>query len=346
MVEPPLSALTPLSSGAVYPAFRRPVPPAGPVTRALIAVAMVLASCGVAAAAGAAGAPRTRPVATDAAAHPVVGPTLADATGLEATLASVMRPTVVPGQARPPAPPPPPPLPPPHHHLAGHPVDIMFIGDSVANTTAAGLAPIASQFGGAIANEGIMGCGVVTDGPYNYFGTQYPQVLPQCVPWQSTWAAAVAKDEPDVAAIVVGRWELMDRFWQGHWTHVGDPAYDAYLVSLYDRAVAIASSHGAKVALLTSPYYLRGLRPDGGLWPEDDPARVDIMNGLFRQVAARHPGVVTLVDFGGKLSPGGHFAMTADGVQVRSDGVHLTPQAGPWLAPWLMPQLVAIGASA
>lgn len=218
----------------------------------------------------------------------------------------------------------------------------MFIGDSIAWTTAGGLAQFGPQFGLTIINDGINGCGVVQGGPYNYFGAQH-DMLPQCEVWPDTWQADVSRDNPDLVAMVVGRWELMDRMFQGRWTHIGDPVFDAYLAAEVDRAIAIVSTHGAKVALFTTPYYRRGLRPDGGLYPEDDPARVDRMNAIFRDVAARHPGLVTLVDFGGRLSPGGQLAMSIDGIRIRSDGVHLTPQAGGWLAPWLLPQLAAIG---
>jgi hypothetical protein len=147
-------------------------------------------------------------------------------------------------------------------------------------------------------------------------------------------------------AILVGRWELMDRFFQGRWTHLGDPAFDAYVESQLERGIAIAASHRAKVALLTVPYYLRGHTPSGGLFPEDDPARVDHENALFRQVAARYPGLVSVVDFGAFVSPGGRFTMDLGGVPIRSDGVHMTPQLGTILAPWIMPQLVAIGRTA
>lgn len=243
----------------------------------------------------------------------------------------------------PPAPPPrPPPAP---HYQPGRPVRIMFIGDSVAQTAAAGLGPLASRYGGAIANEGIMGCGVVQTSPYVYFGNQ-ANLLPQCQTWAATWRAAVVRDSPDVVAILVGRWELMDRFYQGHWTHLGDPAFDAYVEAQLEQGIAIAASRGAKVALLTAPYYLRGHTPSGGLFPEDDPARVDHVNALFRQVAARHPGLVYMINFGAFLSPGGQFSMVVDGVRVRGDGVHITPQAGPFLAPRIMPQLVDIGRTA
>ena len=60
------------------------------------------------------------------------------------------------------------------------------------------------------------------------------------------------------------------------------------------------------------------------------------------ELAARHPGVVSVVDFGAKMSPDGKLAMSIDGVRVRTDGVHLTPDAGRWFAPWFLPQVVAI----
>ncbi|HEX5267522.1 MAG TPA: SGNH hydrolase domain-containing protein [Acidimicrobiales bacterium] len=295
-----------------------PLTPAGPVAAAVRAPAVVTA-------------PPVLPRPVPAAPVPAPPP---PAPGLGGLLSRLLY-----------APPPPHPPPPPRHYQPGRPVRIMFIGDSVAQTTAAGLGPLASQYGGAIANEGIMGCGVVTASPYVYFGQQ-ANLLPQCRTWAATWQAAVVRDSPDVVAILVGRWELMDRFYQGRWTHLGDPAFDAYVESQLEHGIAIATSRGAKVALLTVPYYLRGHTPAGGLFPEDDPARVDHENALFRRVAARYPGLVSVINFGAFLSPGGHFSMVVDGVQVRSDGVHITPQTGPWLAPRIMPQLVDIGRTA
>jgi len=52
--------------------------------------------------------------------------------------------------------------------------------------------------------------------------------------------------------------------------------------------------------------------------------------------------VAGIVDFGGHLSPGGQLAMTIDGVKIRYDGVHVTTEAGAWMAPWLLPQFHAL----
>jgi hypothetical protein len=165
--------------------------------------------------------------------------------------------------------------------------------------------------------------------------------MSKCQRWQRLWTRAVASDNPDVAFILVGRWETMNRVLNGRWTHVGDPAFDAHLRSQLDRAILVAGARGARVVLATEPYNRRGEQLDGSLYPEDEPQRVTDWNGVLRSVAAAHPGV-RVVDFGARVSPGGRFTFTAGGVRVRTDGVHLTPSGVQrWIAPWLWPQLLA-----
>ena len=138
-------------------------------------------------------------------------------------------------------------------------------------------------------------------------------------------------------------WSAGGRPWtgcyDGRWTHVGDPAFDDYLRSELELAIATAGAHGARVVLATEPYNRRGEQLDGSLFPEDEPERVTAWNDLLRDVAADHPDVDVL-DFGARVSPEGHFTWTAGGIQVRSDGLHLTPSGVQgWIAPWLLPRL-------
>ena len=224
---------------------------------------------------------------------------------------------------------------------AGSPVKVMAVGDSVAETLASGLNTSARQMGIDLLNEGTLGCGVVRGGPYEYFGATHPD-LPECATWPQRWADLIRTHDPDVVFMVVGRWEVMDRVHNGTWTRVGDPAFDSYLESELETAVDVLTARGATVALATAPYYLRGERPDGGRWPEDDPARVDAFNKLVRDVAAHHPQSVAIVDLGGHTSVGGRYTPYIDGIEMRYDGVHFTPLADRWLAPWLLPQLLAL----
>ena len=65
--------------------------------------------------------------------------------------------------------------------------------------------------------------------------------------------------------------------------------------------------------------------------------------GLLEQVAAEHPGVVSVVPLNKYLDPNGHFTWTIEGKVMRlGDGVHTTPAAGPYLAPKILPQLAAL----
>jgi lysophospholipase L1-like esterase len=223
--------------------------------------------------------------------------------------------------------------------MPSSPAKVMLIGDSMAYTAALGLAPRASEWSFTVANEGIMGCGVVRGGPFRYFGLQRDAEA-RCEAWPAAWQDALARNHPDLVGIVVGRWELMDRIHDGRWTNLFDPAFAAYLDSEIDTAVTLAQSGARSVVVFTTPYYRRGTTPAGGLFPEDDPARVDAINGILRRVAERHG--LAVVDVGGWLSPEGKYTDDVGGVKVRSDGVHLTRQTGELLAPWLFPQLQTV----
>ncbi|HEX9530225.1 MAG TPA: acyltransferase family protein [Acidimicrobiales bacterium] len=224
----------------------------------------------------------------------------------------------------------------------GQPARVLVVGDSVAQTLADGLTPYASQYGLSIDNKGTLGCGVVRGGPYRYFG-QISQELPDCETWPDRWAQNVRREDPDVVMAILGRWEVMDRVHDGRWSRIGDLDFDVYLETEIEHAVSVLSAGGAKVAFVTAPYYLRGERPDGGRWPEDDPARVDEWNRLLREVVSRHPAQASIVDLNYKTGPDGKYVNYIDGVKLRYDGVHFTPQGDHWLAPWLLPQLAALG---
>ena len=137
--------------------------------------------------------------------------------------------------------------------------------------------------------------------------------FPNCPTWPTWWSDDVRQLHPQVVGLVIGFWEVMDRVVDGRWQHLGDPGYDAYETAQLDRAVAVLSSGGARVALFTAPYFHTGEQPDGSPWPQDDPARVDRLNQLLADVARRHPGVVSLVPLNRFLDPQGRFTWTLDG---------------------------------
>ncbi len=234
------------------------------------------------------------------------------------------------------------------------PVKALFLGGSVSLTLGFGLATVSGEYGVDITDDAILGCGVVDGEPIIVQGVTYYDEATPCngqpgvEQWPQYYAQDVAATLPNVAVLLIGRWETVDRMWEGHWSHADQPAYDAYISSQLTTAVEIMASHGAKVVLLTSPYFDEQPPPaSGGIWPEDRRARVDAVNRIIYQVASQFPSTVTVINLNARMDPGGQFASFIDGVGIRtSDGVHITVAGGQWLAPWLLPQIYDIATSA
>jgi peptidoglycan/LPS O-acetylase OafA/YrhL len=182
-----------------------------------------------------------------------------------------------------------------------------------------------------------IGCGIVRGGPYRYQGETLNQ-KPECDTWPPRWSQRIAHDRPDAVLLIIGRWETSDRINEGHWTHIGDPEFDAYVTRELGRALDILGSTGARLVVATEPYNRRGEKPDGSLYPEDQPDRVDRWNALLHSAIGQRPNI-TVLDLNKKLCPDGVYTNKVDGIKMRIDGVHPTPEAVKWLTPWLLDSL-------
>jgi len=221
---------------------------------------------------------------------------------------------------------------------------IAFFGDSVSWSLGFYLPP---QRQLSVTVRSVQGCGIARlpdllqlgDGGTNY---------PGCTEWDTRWRKGVALDDPDVAVVLLDRWELMDRNIDGVYRHVGDPIYDEYLIAELSLALSIVKSRGAHVALLTAPYTRRAERYDGTLYDEDKPERVDAWNRLLYLAQAQDPERITIIDLNARVCPDGKFTWTVDGgLQIRSDGLHFTTDGvRKWIAPWLLPKLAALAVGA
>jgi peptidoglycan/LPS O-acetylase OafA/YrhL len=222
---------------------------------------------------------------------------------------------------------------------------VLFVGDSLSLTVAIGIAPEAAQYGITIGGRTHVGCGIAVALPLNDHGT-IGDPFPNCPTWPSWWSQDVSQLHPQVVALVMGWWETMDRMYQSRWQHLGDPAFDAYETEQLEKAVSILTSTGARVALMTAPYFESGEQPNGLPWDEDSRARVNRLNSIIESVAARHKGSVWVVPLNKYLDPNGHFTWTIDGKVVRQpDGIHTTVDGGAYLAPKILPALAAIGSA-
>ncbi|MHA7653454.1 DUF459 domain-containing protein [Mycobacterium sp. ML4] len=210
------------------------------------------------------------------------------------------------------------------------PFTVSVFGDSIGWTMMHFLPPTP---GFRFIDHTVIGCSLVRGTPYRYIGQTLEQ-RPECDSWPGRWASQIAQDRPDVALLVIGRWETVDRVNEGNWTHIGDPAFDAYLNFELNRALDIFGSTGVRAMVATVPYSRGGEKPDGRLYPEDQPDRVNQWNTMLRNAVGQRKNV-GIVDLNKKLCPDGVYTAKVDGVRVRSDGVHLTPEGVKWMLPWL-----------
>ena len=227
---------------------------------------------------------------------------------------------------------------------AGHHVQILLLGDSLAYTLGGGLGVQAGAWGASLVNQGIVGCDLDPTSIVNIEGS-ITQAAQGCVDWPRNWQQQIDRLNPDVVALLLGRWEVSDRIIDGTWTRIGQPAWDDRYSTELAQAIGILSSRGAHVVVLTLPYITQTTEaPDGTPWDINQPRRTDQYNAVVRRTVARYPKVASVIDLNRLLDPKGIYAATIDGVPVRDDdNEHISLYGGMLLRPKILPDLVQLG---
>jgi len=134
---------------------------------------------------------------------------------------------------------------PPPGLVGFHAVRVLVLGDSIADTLGQGLEQDAGRWGAKVFDMGFIGCDLDPDSTVNNEGFIGPP--PQgCKGWQQTWPKDVALFQADVVAIELGRWEVLDRVVDGHWTTIGQKPWDDLFTAELTRAIKEVSATGRK----------------------------------------------------------------------------------------------------
>jgi len=146
----------------------------------------------------------------------------------------------------------------------------------------------------------------------------------------------VQKFRANLVIIVGGTADLSDRKISGveGWSHIGEPAYDAWLLEQFKNFVDVMSSGGSQIIWFSSPDvdppYIAG---ETGVPPFDeaDQVRSARYNELIREFAESDERVV-FADFAAevKAHPGGEFEP-----KMRPDGAHIDLTYAPELVTWI-----------
>ena len=225
-----------------------------------------------------------------------------------------------------------------------HPTRVMLVGDSLAGSLAPGLLRLAKTDSFGFFDATVPGCGLTSDTGERWVGTwELPE--DRCLPaWRARWKLHVAEFQPDVVILPMSAHDAVDRRIDGQ-----QIAFDSEAGAELERkdlrdAVTVLSSRGARVVLLTAPYFRQPWRLPV------DPERsafnnrwVDRMNGAAVEVATAEPDHATLLDLNSLLDPEGHWTDTVNGISVRApDTVHVSDAGSDFVAGWLVPQALAV----
>jgi hypothetical protein len=223
---------------------------------------------------------------------------------------------------------------------------VMVLGDSLGLSLEPGLSEVGRERGLLVWNPSIVQCGFVReDTLVDLRGNVSKEEAARCERWRQSWPAAVAAFKPDVVVMVFGAWDYRDHVVGSVTLRAGTPEWDAYVLSELEREAGVLTGQGAKLVLLTWPCH----RPtpwlemgDAGVKAEEDALqRIRELNDLYWEFAAEHPDETDVIDLYSYVCPEGKYSdLVIDGVKMREDGTHFTPQSSHIIARWLVPQIV------
>ena len=211
---------------------------------------------------------------------------------------------------------------------------VLIVGDSVPHTIVPGLQ---AQGFDAI-DGGISGCRLLR-GEIRY------RLPTRDCQWQIRWRHRLTEEQPQIVILSLPGWDLFDIRPYGAkqdlipGTHAWARFYEARLL----KAINLLGSQGARVVIPTMPCY--GILPGDQQYIDRsgmNPARVNFLNRVLAEVAAQHPGKFTMPDLHRFLCPNGAYQKSlGDVADVRTDGVHFSPEGSNLLGEWLAPKLEA-----
>jgi peptidoglycan/LPS O-acetylase OafA/YrhL len=222
------------------------------------------------------------------------------------------------------------------------PLRVLLVGDSVGLSLGWGFAMEDASLGLATWNRAGMGCGFMSIDEERDDDGSWTSLRPErCKEWRAGWSSDVEAFQPDLVVMLFGPWDTLDLKVGDQLLEVGTPEWRAYAWDQLQSAVDTFSADKAKVVLLTAPCFKprdMALAPTIGgqhlnVWP------VEPLNDLYRDFALLHPKV-SVIDLDGYMCPGGDYTdLKIDGVQIRSDGVHFSPEGAAIVADWLGPRI-------
>ena len=223
----------------------------------------------------------------------------------------------------------------------GEPARVLLVGDSVSWTMLGGIETWNRQNERQVHADSYraIGCTLAEAGTVRSLGRIEHPIQP-CLDFRRGLGPTLEARDYDAIVVAMGHKDLSDRQIDGDaWRHFGDPVFDEWWRDQAAELAGILAAEQVPVLWITAPVtnLVRPEDPSRGPedYPDNDPARVDRLNGILRDVVAGHEGM-SVVDVHGWLRgmPGGETDP-----DLRVDGVHWSMSGSNELADWLVPRV-------
>jgi peptidoglycan/LPS O-acetylase OafA/YrhL len=218
------------------------------------------------------------------------------------------------------------------------PVRVSFFGDSQGMTLLLNK-PNGLQNALTLSDSTVEGCGVLLGTIHSQTGYSR-DLTSDCGSWPQQWTDNASQNNPQIAVVEIGAWDVFDDTLNGQPMKFGSPAWDTYFSKQMAKAIRILINSGAQVALMGVPCY-RPIAAGGlPLLPErGDDSRTRHINTLLVQAAAKDPQRVFMIH------PPAAFCNNpsiAKNTAYRWDGTHYYIPGAALVFRVITPQLLAI----
>ena len=247
---------------------------------------------------------------------------------------------------------------------------VLLVGDSTACTLLPGLQAVGPSYGMKFENGAVIGCGVVsgTLAPAPPYGQGIETSTDQCQ-GEANRAETLALERYRPSLVV---WASTDEHSSivnstPHGNQIlqsGSPEWKSVMLERINARVEKFLATGARVVLVAEPApphdvtaaenadmsaFLKSPAAQDPGPPDAEDEQYGQMNAMLREVAARHPDKVAVVDLGARVCPAGPSCpyvvkgydptLTSAAQTLRPDGYHYLNSGALWVAQWLVPRL-------
>lgn len=249
---------------------------------------------------------------------------------------------------------------------------VLLVGDSTACTLLPGLQAVGPSYRMGFENGAVVGCGIVsgTLAPAYVYGVKLDGSTEQCQA-EVNRAETLAIERYRPSLIVWGSTDERSSIVvsTAHGSQIlqsGSAEWESVMLQRINGRVEKFLATGARVILLAEPpsaHTVSGVNfPNGaalikspaarnGGPPNANDEQYGRMNALLREVAARHPHQVAVVDLGARVCPSGpgcpyivkgfNPTPASPSQTLRPDGIHYLSAGSVWVAKWLVPHIAA-----